>query len=188
MQWTNLFEVRECSCHQYLSTMACVVPNWDQTGKHELDDITVQSQGKDGFAGHAGTDMPAANRAEMQAECGKALLIHIRSNTEEKKLLLRHQSYNRIPKVKPSKVLSQCSRASKHGWKMCCLIKSSWDLSMSRAPNEHSVMDPFCLDEKHHWDLNETPGEVQERAPWYNKGNVLLALWEFGSLVFLIDF
>lgn len=37
-------------------------------------------------------------------------------------------------------------------------------------------MGPFCLDEKHHWDFDEAPGEVQERASWYNKGNVLLAL------------
>lgn len=37
-------------------------------------------------------------------------------------------------------------------------------------------MGSFCLDEKHHWDLNEATGEVQERASWYNKGNVLLAL------------
>lgn len=52
-------------------------------------------------------------------------------------------------------------------------------------------MGPFCLDEKHHWDFDEAPGEVQERASWYNKGNVLLALIRlvcdlvFSQLIFI---
>lgn len=44
MQWTNLFEVREWSYHQYLTLMAGGVPDWDQAGKQELHDITMQSQ------------------------------------------------------------------------------------------------------------------------------------------------
>lgn len=59
---------------------------------------------------------------------------------------------------------------------MLCLMKSSWDLSMSGGFNEGLVVAPLCLDEKHHRDLNETPGEVQERSPWHNKGNALFAL------------
>lgn len=30
----------------------------------------------------------------------------------------------------------------------------------------------FCVDEKHHRNLNETPGEVQERPPRHSKGTV----------------
>lgn len=59
---------------------------------------------------------------------------------------------------------------------MLCLVKSSWRLPVSGAVNAGSVMGPFCLDEKHHRDLDETPGEVQERASWYHKGNVFSVL------------
>lgn len=51
--------------------MATGVPDRDQADKQELHDIAVQSQGNCGQDGHAGADMPAASRAEMQAECGK---------------------------------------------------------------------------------------------------------------------
>lgn len=60
--------------------MAGGVPDCDLAGKQELHDITMQSQGNYGQGGHAGTDMPAASRAEMQAECGKTLLIRSRQS------------------------------------------------------------------------------------------------------------
>lgn len=59
---------------------------------------------------------------------------------------------------------------------MLRLVKSSWCLPVSGFVNEGSVMGPFCLDEKHHRDLDETIGEVQERASWYHKGNVFSVL------------
>lgn len=89
--------------------MAGGVPDWDQTGKQELSDVATQSQGNYGQDGYAGTDMPAAGRAEMQAECGQTLLKCIRQSKTGKMTLLKrqpfrlslsagHQSHSRIPK------------------------------------------------------------------------------------------
>lgn len=117
----------------------------------------------------------------------KTLLIHIRqSNTGENYafvtaafqcILLGHASISQPHPQKSSKVLPHCSGVSKHKRveNVLCLVKS-WCLPVSGAVNEGSVMGPFCLDEKHHWDLDETPGEVQERASWYHKGNVFSVL------------
>lgn len=67
----------------YLTAMAGGVPDWDQTGKQELPDVTTtQGQGSYGQDGCAGTDMPAARRAEMQAECGQTLLRRIRQKQD----------------------------------------------------------------------------------------------------------
>lgn len=90
--------------------MAGGVPDWGQTGKQELPDVTTQSQGNYGQDSCAGTDMPAAGRAEMQAECGQTLLKHIRQSKTGKMTLLKrqplrlsssagHQSHSRIPKA-----------------------------------------------------------------------------------------
>lgn len=169
--------------------MAGGVPDWDQTGKQELPDVTTtQSQGSYGQDGCAGTDMPAARRAEMQAECGQTLLRRIWQNkTGEndtfKVAAIQVIFISRASITQPhpqglGEALLHLSGVSKHtkvGHVLCvCLRSSCWDLSMSGAINDGCVMGPFCLDEKHHWDLNEAPREVQERASWYNKGKVLL--------------
>lgn len=133
--------------------------------------------------------MPAASRVEMQ-ECGKSLLIRNRQSKTGKMTLLKrqafrlsssvgHQSHNRIPKsLSVNYCCAALESANTEKWESGseCLWKSWLDLSMSGAVNQGCVMGSFCLDEKHHWDLNEATGEVQERASWYNKGNVLLAL------------
>lgn len=75
--------------------------------------------------------MPAASRADMQAECGKALLIRIRQSNKGTVTVLKQQP-------------------------LMSLVKSAWCLPMSGAVDEGSVTGPFCLDEKHHRDLDET--------------------------------
>lgn len=160
------------------------VPDWDQTGKQEPHDVTMQSQGNYGQDGYAGTDMSAASRAEMQAECGKTLFnTHStkqdRENDTFKVAAIQVIFISRATITQPhpqrlSEALLHLSGVSKHRKVGNVLCVSCWDLSMSGAVNEACVMDSFCLDEKHHWDLNEAPGEVQERASWYNKGKVLL--------------
>lgn len=82
---TNLFEVRVCNYHQYLTLMAGVVPDWDQSCKQELDDITVQSQ-----RSNSRTVMQVQTCLQSRNAGGmwKTLLIHIRQSNMGKIMLL----------------------------------------------------------------------------------------------------